>query len=166
MTDYQEAVISKSKAKLQTAEIKPGSFRHLCVEYFKSDKFKFNDLSTRNWQRRTLESICQKDGSNPVALMASRVPDLGGVFSGTTPRASLTDARLHIQILRGPAWIAMPAWMVCGRLGLPNRWLRTVDVAEVECDGHGVFAQADGEPLGQLPISLRVVDNALNLLMP
>ena len=101
-----------------------------------------------------------------VAVMVSRVPDLGGVFSGTTPRASLTDALLHVQLVRGPAWISMPAWMVCGRLGLRNPWLRTVDAAEVECEGAGVYAQADGEPLGRLPISLRVVEDALSLLMP
>lgn len=101
-----------------------------------------------------------------VAVMVSRVPDLGGVFSGISPRASLTDARLHVQILSGPAWISMPAWMVCGRLGLPNPWLRTVDTLELECDGQGVFAQADGEPVGHLPISLRIVENALSLLMP
>ena len=101
-----------------------------------------------------------------AAVMVSRIPDLGGVFSGTTPRASLTDARLHVQVLRGPAWISMPAWMVCGRLGLRNRWLRTVDAAEVECEGAGVYAQADGEPVGRLPISLRIVENALSMLMP
>ena len=101
-----------------------------------------------------------------VAVMVSRVPDLGGVFSGTTPQASMTDAKLHVQVLSGPAWISMPAWMVCGRLGLRNRWLRTFDVAEVQCDGEGVYAQADGEPVGRLPISLRIVENALSMLMP
>ena len=127
-------------------------------------------FATRRWpefQVRLLEpNGGQWSSAKAVAVMVSRVPDLGGVFSGTTPRASLTDARLHVQVLRGPAWISMPAWMVCGRLGLPNRWLRTVDVAEVECEGEGVYAQADGEPLGLLPISFRVVENALSLLMP
>lgn len=101
-----------------------------------------------------------------VAMMASRVPDLGGVFSGITRNASTTDSQLHLQILRGPAWISMPAWMLCGRLGLGNPWLRTVDAGQVECEGDGIYAQADAEPLGQLPISLRIVKDALWLLMP
>jgi len=101
-----------------------------------------------------------------VAMMASRVPDLGGVFSGTTRSASINDAQLHLQIVRGPAWISLPAWMLCGRLGLRNPWLRTVDTQQVECEGNGVYAQADAEPLGQLPISLRIVKDALWLLMP
>jgi YegS/Rv2252/BmrU family lipid kinase len=127
-------------------------------------------FATRRWP--DFQVRCREPGSTAsssakaVALMVSRIPDLGGVFSGTTPRASLTDNRLHVQILGGPAWLSMPAWMFCGRLGLPNPWLRTVDASEVECDGDSVFAQADGEPLGHLPISLRIVEDALNLLMP
>jgi len=100
-----------------------------------------------------------------VAVMASRVPDLGGVFSGTTRQARLTDTRLHVQILRGPAWVSMPAWMVCGRFGLANPWLHSVDVAEVRCEGPGVYAQADAEALGRLPMSLRVVEDTLWMLM-
>jgi len=127
-------------------------------------------FATRRWPEFEVRFRESSSGAwssgKAVALMASRVPDLGGVFRGTTPRANFTDGRLHVQILRGPTWISMPAWMVCGRLGLPNRWLRTVDASEVECDGLGVFAQADGEPLGHLPISLRVVEDALSLLMP
>ena len=100
-----------------------------------------------------------------VAVMASRVPNLGGVFSGTTPRARVTDELLHVQVLQGPGWISLPAWMVCGRLGVRNPWVRTVDVAEVRCVGPGVYAQADAEGMGMLPMRLRVVPEALWVLM-
>ena len=100
-----------------------------------------------------------------VAVMVSRVADLGGVFSATTPLAQMADNRLHLQLVRGPGWISLPAWMMCARLGLPNPWLTTVDCAEVECDGHGVYAQADAEGMGSLPMRLRVVPNALSVLM-
>lgn len=72
MQEYREAVEGVEPATLQAAEVKPGSFRHLCVQYLGSEKFKANDVSTRGWQRRTLDSICKKHGHKPVALMQSR----------------------------------------------------------------------------------------------
>ena len=100
-----------------------------------------------------------------VAMMCSRVADLGGVFSGTSPLALMTDNRLHVRIVHGPAWISLPAWMMSARLRLPNPWLTTVDCAEVECEGGGVYAQVDAEGMGQLPMRLRVVPDALSVLM-
>ena len=127
-------------------------------------------FATRSWpefQVRFREPISDVwVSASAVAMMASRVPNLGGVFSGTTRNASMTDTLLHVQILSGPAWRSLPAWMLCGRLGLPNPWLRTVDAQQIECEGAEVYAQSDGEPLGQLPISLRIVKDALWLLMP
>ncbi len=101
-----------------------------------------------------------------VAVMTSRVPDLGGIFSGTTPLANLTDQRLHVQILHAPGWLSLPTWMLCGRFGLSNPWLTTVDADELLCEGPGVYAQADAEPMGHLPMRLTVVPDALSLLMP
>lgn len=101
-----------------------------------------------------------------VAVMASRVADLGGVFSGTTRHATMTAERLHVQILRAPGWLSLPAWMLCGRLGLPNQWLTSVEADEVLCDGAGVYAQADAEPMGLLPMRLSIVPDALSLLVP
>lgn len=125
---------------------------------------------TRRWPRFRAQFRLAESGAwttvDAVAVMASRVPDLGGVFSGTTRLAQMTDQRLHVQLLRGPGWISLPAWMMCGRLGLPNPWLITVDVEELWCDGAGVYAQADAEGMGQLPMQLRVVPAALSVLMP
>ena len=102
-----------------------------------------------------------------AAVMASRVPDLGGVFSGLTPRAGLLATGLEVYLLRGPAHLAFAAWFTLSRLGLPNPWLEAVEVEEVRCSGEGlVYAQADAEPLGGLPVAMRVVPGALCLLMP
>jgi diacylglycerol kinase (ATP) len=100
-----------------------------------------------------------------VAVMASRVPDLGGVFSGTTRGARMTEERLHVQLLRRPGWVSLPAWMLCGRLGLAVPWGKTVDVEELRCGGAGVYAQADAEAMGPPPMRLRVVPEALWVLM-
>jgi len=104
-----------------------------------------------------------------VAVMASRIPDLGGLFSGTTRESRLEQTQLRVQLLRGPAQFAFPAWMVSGRTGLPNPWLTTVDVAELRCspmDARPVYAQGDAEPLGTLPMRLWIEQEALSLLMP
>ena len=104
-----------------------------------------------------------------VAMMASRLPNLGGLFSGLTRRASLRSPHLHVQLLRPPAQLALPAWMLATRVGLPHPWLLTIDVEELRClplDGRAVLAQADAEPVGALPCALRLVPSALSLLMP
>ncbi|SNS34611.1 Diacylglycerol kinase family enzyme [Granulicella rosea] len=104
-----------------------------------------------------------------AAVMASRIPDLGGLFSGLTRAARLDHPHLHVHLLRAPAQLSFPAWFGLTKLGLPNPWLTTVDMEELLCTPLGarpVYAQADGEPLGTLPMTLRIVPGALRLLMP
>jgi integrase/recombinase XerD len=67
MEEYRAAISGVSKPV--PGAIRPGSFRELCVKYFASDKFKALDVSTRSWQRRSLDSICQKYGACPIKLM-------------------------------------------------------------------------------------------------
>ena len=61
MEEYSAAIAGVSKAA--PGAIRRGSFRELSIKYFASGKFKSLDMSTRNWQRRSLESICQKYGT-------------------------------------------------------------------------------------------------------
>jgi integrase/recombinase XerD len=68
--EYQEAMAGVQKTG--AAAIKPGSFRHLCVKYFGSKKFRLLDNSTQSWQRRSLEGICAAKGHLPLARMESR----------------------------------------------------------------------------------------------
>jgi integrase/recombinase XerD len=70
MEEYRAAIAGVSKPA--PSAIRRGSFRELCVKYFASGKFKSLDISTRNWQRRSLESICQKYGTCPIKLMEGR----------------------------------------------------------------------------------------------
>jgi len=128
---------------------------------------------TRRWPSFQVEyrdrSTHQWASENAVAVMASRIPDLGGWFSGLTSASRLEEPWLRVQILRAPAQLALPAWVLSGRLGSPNPWLRTVEVDEIRCtplSSRPVYAQADAEPLGPLPMTLRIVPNALSLLMP
>ncbi len=101
-----------------------------------------------------------------VAIMASWVPDLGGLFSGVTFRPSAMNQHLHVQIVRGPAWLSLPAWML---LGGRAPWVQQARIEELTCmplDHRAVYVQADAEPIGSLPFQLRVVPAALQLLMP
>ncbi len=104
-----------------------------------------------------------------VAVMVSRVPDLGGAFAGLTAGAGLLNGHLRLQVLRPPAVASLPAWFALSRAGLPNPWLVTVEVEAVRCVPLGtgaVLAQADAEPLGGIPLQLGIVPDALRLLMP
>ncbi len=103
---------------------------------------------------------------NAVALMSCWVPDLGGLFSGVTHRASVMDERLHMQVVRGPAWLSLPLWMLFGARG---PWAREIEADELRCaalDERRVYVQADAEPLGMLPLELQVVKDAVVMLMP
>lgn len=128
---------------------------------------------TRRWPtfavRYRLVNGSAWHSTTAVAVLASRLPNLGGIFASLTPLAALTDAHLHINLLRPPAQLSFPAWFACSSIGLPNPWLQTLDVAELQCSSLSqtpVHAQADAEPLGPLPLALRVVPDAFSLLMP
>jgi YegS/Rv2252/BmrU family lipid kinase len=107
-----------------------------------------------------------------VGMMASRVQDLGGLFSGLTSNSRLHHPHLLVQLLAAPAHLAFPAWMSFGKVGLgkANPWLTTLEVEELRCvpfqEERQVFAQVDGEAVGVLPIKIQVVPSSLHLLMP
>lgn len=126
-------------------------FEPFCVECRQQDR----------WHRHTA-----------IGVMASRVPDLGGLFRGLTAGSRLHHGRLQVQLLRGPALLSLPSWMAAAHLRLSawNPLVETVDVDELRCTalrGHALpHAQVDGEPAGELPLTLRVVPDALWLLCP
>ena len=110
-----------------------------------------------------------------ASVLVSRVPSLGGFLSRLTPRATLTSSTLHLQLVRPPAHLSLPAWFVASAAGLSNPWLQTLDVEEFRCaplpgTRHPTLVrtlvQADAEPLGALPCTCSIVPDALNLLLP
>lgn len=118
----------------------------------------YRTANSAEWQRKAA-----------AAVLASRIPDLGGLFSSLTPLATMTSPYLHVHLLRAPAHLSLPAWFALSRTALPNPYLQTLDVEELRCTplaGPMVRAQADGDPVGGLPMSLRMVPDALTLLMP
>ena len=104
-----------------------------------------------------------------ASLLVSRVPSLGGLFARLTPGASLLSPSLHAYVLPSPLHVTFPTWFATSFTGMPNPWLRQLQAEEIRCTpiaAAPVLLQADAEPLGALPASLRVVPGALNLLLP
>ena len=133
-------------------------------------------FATRRWPAFRVEYRLA-DGtwltSETSALLISRVPSLGGMFSRLTPGASLASPRLHAWLLRWPLQLSLPAWFATSLAGLANPWLQQIEADELRCTplgsrtrALGVLTQADAEPLGPLPCTMRIVPDALNLLMP
>ncbi len=107
-----------------------------------------------------------------VAMVASRVSDLGGLFSRLTRASRLHHPHLLIQLLAAPAHLAFPAWIALGKLGFSkaNPWLTSLEVEEVRCTSldhkRATYAQVDGEAVGPLPLSIGIGSSMLQLFVP
>ncbi len=106
-----------------------------------------------------------------VAVMVSRIPDLGGLFRGLTADSRLHHPHLLAKVLSAPAYLSFPAWLASGTLGLHhvNPWLTSLEAEELHCSADAssthTRAQVDGEPVGPIPLSLKIVPDCLRLLV-
>lgn len=107
-----------------------------------------------------------------VSVMCARVADLGGVFSRLVPGSSLLDTDLELVLVKPPAGIGLPAWFALSSAGFHarNPWLQTVRVTEFRCaplaTTQSIHAEVDGEWIGRLPMSVRLIPQAVRMLMP
>ena len=106
-----------------------------------------------------------------VSVMAVRVADLGGLFSGLTGKdAGIHDPHLHLISLAPPGWLSLPLWFLSGWLNLRrfNPLLHAVAVTEFSCRplaNPAQHFQADGEWLGRIPMRVSIVEDALRIVM-
>jgi diacylglycerol kinase family enzyme len=103
------------------------------------------------------------------AVLASRLPDLGGLFTGLTRRADFLAKTLHLHVMAPPAHLSLAAWFTLSRVGMRHPWHQVIDVEEFRCralDAAATYIQADAELLGPLPFTARVIPDALTLLIP
>ncbi len=104
--------------------------------------------------------------------MATRIGNLGGLFRGlTNPNASIDDSAPHLHLLSPPALVSLPLWFLSGWLGLRslNPFLQCIAADSFSCrsvNGLAPDVQVDGEWIGQLPMQVSVVPNALRILSP
>jgi YegS/Rv2252/BmrU family lipid kinase len=107
-----------------------------------------------------------------VSAIAARIGDLGGIFGRLTPGGVLHGETLRLFIVRPPGRVSLPAWFVFSQFGAHglNPWLRVLDVEKFRCEplshGRQIHAEADGEWIGSLPVSVRLIPDALSLLAP
>ncbi len=150
-----------AKARVGRSAYYAEAARLFLTRRFPQFKVEYRRLGSTVWENRLA-----------VGMMASRIQNLGGLFRGLTSNSSLHHPHLLVQLLAAPAHLAFPAWMALGKVGLGNTnpWLKTLEVEELRCvpiqKGRKVFAQVDGEAVGTLPLSIRIVPSSLYLLMP
>ncbi|WP_433967776.1 diacylglycerol/lipid kinase family protein [Tunturiibacter gelidiferens] len=107
-----------------------------------------------------------------VGIICSRVANLGGIFSRLATGSSANESDLLLSIVKPPARIGLPAWFAFShvRLNTQNPWLEQARVSEFRCSplepNHRIHAELDGEWIGQLPMSVRLLPNAISLLIP
>ena len=105
-------------------------------------------------------------------MMCARVADLGGIFRPLARGGLQLESDLRLIVVKPPAQVGLPAWFAFGSVGMHSRnpWLETVRVSEFRCmpitQNRRIHTEADGEWLGHLPMSVRLVPQAISLLLP
>jgi len=106
-----------------------------------------------------------------VGIMAVRGSNLSGILGPRSIRGALAQPHLAVTLLRPPMRLSLLAWLASGWVRVPgcSRFVETFEVESLAVTaGHSrpVPVEADGEWLGFTPMKLRVVPNALRLLLP
>ncbi len=122
---------------------------------------------------------CNAGGENRTVaisqLSAVRVTAVGNWFCYFTMDSALERDDFHAVLVSTSSRLMTMAYFA-RRWGL-QRWkvrgIQGVMCSELNCEpkpgqtyAHGIYAQADGEFLGTLPVTIRIVPQAFTLLMP
>ncbi len=106
-------------------------------------------------------------------LLAVRIRDFGGVLHNLAPGATLHNDGLRLVAFKTRSryqYLRFLLAVVFGRQTF-KRQIELLDAVSVECRPRNrsrtrVFAEADGELLGQLPVRIEIVPDAVTLLIP
>jgi YegS/Rv2252/BmrU family lipid kinase len=106
-------------------------------------------------------------------LLAIRIRDFGGVLHNFAPGATLHKDGLRLVAFKTRSRMAYFRFMIAAMFGRQNydREIEILDAVSVECHPSNgfqtrVFVEADGELLGNLPVRIEIVPQALTLLIP
>jgi diacylglycerol kinase (ATP) len=106
-------------------------------------------------------------------LLAVRVSTFGGALQNLAPGASLRNGTLSLLAFKTQSRFRYLLFMlaVLARRHTFNREVELVETPSIECRPRNgskdkLFAEADGEVLGMLPVKLDVVHHSLTLLIP
>jgi len=106
-------------------------------------------------------------------LLAVRIRDFGGVLHNFAPGASLHKNGLRLVAFKTRSRLRYARFLLAvifGRQTFSNG-IELLDAVSVECRPRNgssprVFAEADGELLGDLPVKIEIVPDAVTLLIP
>ncbi|MGA2538417.1 MAG: diacylglycerol kinase family protein [Terracidiphilus sp.] len=106
-------------------------------------------------------------------LLAVRIRDFGGVLHNLAPGATLHNDGLRLLAFKTRSRYQYFRFLLAVLFGRQtfSRQVELLDAVSVECRPRNrsrtrVFAEADGELLGHLPVRIEIVPQALNLLIP
>ena len=106
-------------------------------------------------------------------LLVVRIRDFGGLLHKLAPGATLHHDGLRLLAFKTRSRYQYCRFLLAVVFGRQtfNRQIELLDAVSVECrplngSRTRVFAEADGELLGHLPVRLEIVHNAVNLLIP
>jgi YegS/Rv2252/BmrU family lipid kinase len=106
-------------------------------------------------------------------LLAVRIRDFGGVLHNLAPGATLHNDELRLLAFKTRSRLRYFLFLTAVMFGRQrfSRQIELLDAVSVECRAASgsstrVFAEADGELLGDLPVRLEIVPQAVTLLIP
>jgi YegS/Rv2252/BmrU family lipid kinase len=106
-------------------------------------------------------------------LLAVRIRDFGGVLHSLAPGATLHKNGLRLVAFKTRSRLNYFRYVMSAIFGHPRstREIELLDAVSVECRAHDgssarVYAEADGEVLGDLPVRIEIVPQAVTLLIP
>ncbi|MFB3814435.1 MAG: diacylglycerol kinase family protein [Terriglobales bacterium] len=105
-------------------------------------------------------------------ILAVRIANFGGVLRRLAPGAALRSSSLRLVLFRTRSRARYLQYMTAVMLGRKPRvgCIDLVDATSVTCrplaDASRIYAEADGEALARLPVSISVVPDAVTLLVP
>jgi diacylglycerol kinase family enzyme len=120
----------------------------------------------------------EREGSQPRVeeiseLLAVRIRDFGGVLNHMVPGATLHNDGLRLVAFKTRSRLRYFSFLMSVVFGHQkfSRDIELLDAVSVECRPRNgsstrVFAEADGELLGNLPVRLEIVPDAVTLLIP
>jgi YegS/Rv2252/BmrU family lipid kinase len=126
------------------------------------------------FQADFVERVSSKPRVEKISqLLAVRIRDFGGVLHNLAPGATLHKNGLRLVAFKTRSRLSYFRFLIAVILGRQtfSREIELLDAVSVECrPANGaaprVFAEADGELLGHLPVRIEIVPDAVTLLIP
>jgi YegS/Rv2252/BmrU family lipid kinase len=106
-------------------------------------------------------------------LLAVRIRNFGGLINNFIPGATLHNGKLRLVAFKTRSRLRYFGFMIPALIGRHsfNGKIEVLDALSVECRPLSgslarIFTEADGEYLGELPVRMEIVPDAITLLIP